>query len=86
MEYLSRDGSKSYHLFKGVDTACKMWSSGGMNTGRKGWKLYSKPIAYKQLCTMCENNRAANGKLENLADNLHGRAGVQAPSKQGDAA
>jgi hypothetical protein len=30
--------------------------------------------------------REKNGKFENLADNIHGRAGVQAPSEQGNAA
>ena len=32
------------------------------------------------------NLRKKRGKLENLADNVHGRAGVQAPSEQGNAA
>ena len=32
------------------------------------------------------NKRKKNGKFENLADNLHSRAGVQAPSEQGNAA
>jgi hypothetical protein len=32
------------------------------------------------------NKRKMNGKLKNLANNIHGRAGVQAPPEQGNAA
>lgn len=56
MDYLSRDGSRSYHLFFNENTACKMWKAGGMNRQRRGWKLYENPVQQKQLCTMCENN------------------------------
>lgn len=56
MEYLSRDGSKSYHLYVNENTMCKMWKAGGMNTKRKIWRFYSKTPEGKQLCTMCNNN------------------------------
>lgn len=61
MEYLSRDGSKSYHLFSGTNTACRMWAAGGMNTKRKGWRIYGQPVEGKQLCTMCNNNWRKSG-------------------------
>ena len=57
MDYLSRDGSKSFHLFISGNTACKMWKSGGINTQRKSWKLYSSIPKDKQICTMCNNKK-----------------------------
>lgn len=53
-EYLTRKGSKSYHIWDGSNTACKMWLAGGMNRRKKTWEVVTD-IGTKQICTMCAN-------------------------------
>lgn len=55
MEYLIRDqGTKnSAHFWIGTDTACKMWTTGGMNQRRK-WSVHSDPGTHP-ICQMCLN-------------------------------
>jgi len=60
MEYLTRDGSKVYHLMRGNNTYCKGWQRGGMNQTKKTWHVVNdRPD--KQLCTMCNNVRNKGG-------------------------
>ena len=54
MKYLTRDGSKSYHLMNGGNTYCKMWQAGGMNKRKTTWR-FSDDKPEKHLCTMCQN-------------------------------
>lgn len=54
MEYLTRDGSKVYHLMDENNSYCKGWQRGGMNQNKRTWHVVTdKPE--KQLCTMCGN-------------------------------
>jgi hypothetical protein len=57
MEYLTRAGSKTYHLFLNLDTVCKLWSTGGINQNKKNWQIFKEKPLYKNICTMCSNNK-----------------------------
>ena len=41
------------HIWTGEDTACKMWSTGGM---RKGKKELHTVLDDRRVCVMCQNN------------------------------
>lgn len=58
-EYLTRKGSKSYHIWDGSNTACKMWLAGGMNRRKKTWEVVTN-IGTKEICTMCANVIGSN--------------------------
>jgi hypothetical protein len=51
--FLIRDkGTKnSAHYWDGNDTACRMWSTGGMNKDRK-WSVHADPGSHP-ICSMC---------------------------------
>jgi len=56
MKYLIRaKGEKvAAHLWRDGDTACRMWSTGGMNHQRD-YRVLDSPGAHK-ICTMCQKN------------------------------
>lgn len=58
MQYLTTKGSKCYHLFENGDTACKLWSTGGIRRKKKAQTYFQKPAGGKTLCTMCRTNHA----------------------------
>lgn len=41
-----------YHHFDGRDTACTLWSTGGIKQDRPGWRVVDIPPA-RELCHMC---------------------------------
>jgi hypothetical protein len=53
--YLHRPPSSksAYHLFNGIDTACRMWATGGL---RKEKYVVSETKPNKRLCHMCAVN------------------------------
>lgn len=53
--FLIRSNKKtgSAHFWNGHDTACKMWSTGGMNQRRK-WSVLAD-AGSRPICTMCAN-------------------------------
>lgn len=52
--YLTRDGSKVYHLWDGNNTYCTGWNKGGMNKKKNTWRFVNeKPN--KNVCLMCSN-------------------------------
>ena len=54
MQYLMRKNSeKAAHIWNGADTACKMWSTGGMNRGGN-WILVEDP-GHRKVCAMCKS-------------------------------
>lgn len=55
MKYLVRNTSASSiaHIWNGYDTACKMFSSGGLNKSRFDIKETDEG---RGICTMCKNN------------------------------
>ncbi len=63
MQYLIRDKgkNKAYHIWTGDDTACRMWSTGGMQK-KKGYTLHDETMGLR-LCCMCENNALAKGLI-----------------------
>lgn len=42
-----------YHLWDGRDTACRLWSTGGINQARAGWHTVDVPPA-RALCHTCQ--------------------------------
>lgn len=59
--FLLRKGKKKQkaHLWNGVDTFCRMWSTGGLNA-KKGDFILSSSTYGKGICSLCQN-RAPNG-------------------------
>lgn len=53
--YNAASGRKLAHLWTGADTACHMWSSGGINRARGEWRVFDDP-AGKRICNQCRNN------------------------------
>lgn len=47
-----------YHHWDGRDTACRMWSTGGINQARAGWIVVDVPPA-RALCHMCKEAASA---------------------------
>jgi hypothetical protein len=47
-----------YHHWTGDDTACRLWSTGGINQARAGWEVVGKPPA-RALCHMCKEAASA---------------------------
>lgn len=41
------------HIWYGDDTACKMWSTGGLNQ-KKRYSYYTSPPS--EICSMCKTN------------------------------
>lgn len=76
MKYLIRDKGKikAYHIWTGDDTACRMWSTGGMQK-KKGYTLHDETMGLR-LCCMCENNERSKG----LALNKKGTHSQRLPS------
>lgn len=42
-----------YHHWDGHDTACTLWSTGGINQARAGWLVVDAPPR-RELCHMCK--------------------------------
>lgn len=42
------------HLWNGIDTFCRMWSTGGLNT-KKGDFILSSTACGKEVCSLCKN-------------------------------
>ena len=60
--YLYRDmGKVAAHIWDGKDTACRMWTTGGMRQ-EKGYTVSDEP-GERRICLMCKNNTEA--RLEN---------------------
>jgi hypothetical protein len=57
MQYLIRtNGQKvSAHYWVGSDTACRMWSTGGIGRGRNKFALHDEPGNHP-ICSMCLTN------------------------------
>jgi hypothetical protein len=53
--FLIRDSgkSKAAHIWTGSDTACRMWSTGGLKK-RRGYSIWSHPDGHS-ICHMCSN-------------------------------
>ena len=49
-----RKPKNRYHAWNGADTACRMWSTGGIKQNRKGWVWSAAPPEGRELCLMCE--------------------------------
>lgn len=47
-----------YHYWSGQDTACRLWSTGGIKQDRAGWTVTDKPPA-RELCHMCKEGQSA---------------------------
>ena len=47
-----------YHYWDGRDTACRLWSTGGINQARAGWEVVPTPPA-RPLCHMCKESASA---------------------------
>ena len=57
--YLARKKKPvTYHLFDGSDTACRMWSTGGMN--HRKYELVES-VESLFLCTLCETHTRKDG-------------------------
>lgn len=41
-----------YHIWTGVDTKCRMWSTGGIKKTRPGWQWVGE-IPARDFCQMC---------------------------------
>lgn len=54
--FLLRRGEKKQkaHLWNGLDTFCRMWSTGGLNT-KKGDFVLSSSTCGKEICSLCQN-------------------------------
>jgi len=56
--WLIRIGAKGKHrahIWLGYDTACRMWSTGGLN---KRWFAVKAERNGRKVCTMCQHNEA----------------------------
>jgi hypothetical protein len=53
--YAVRDGSRIAHIFHGGDTACHLWTTGGI-TRKNSYKFVDKKPKSKRLCQMCAVN------------------------------
>ena len=62
MEYLIKESGtiKSAHYWNGIDTACRMWSTGGLNQNKK-WSVFPDAQGHP-VCTMCLNNSIKSDK------------------------
>ena len=58
-----RTKAKTYHLWTGKDTVCKMFLTGGLNKNK--YNTVSS-VDGLHLCTMCKNNqlKASNGEVK----------------------
>lgn len=56
MQYLmnERKAKAAAHVWLGADTACRMWSTGGMDTSKPAWITAASPMG-RRVCTMCES-------------------------------
>lgn len=54
MTYLlnERKPKSMAHLWLGADTACRLWSTGGIKQSRPGWITSPTPVG-RSLCQMC---------------------------------
>lgn len=53
------DGRKpkgAYHRWTGQDTACRMWSTGGLKQSKPSWVFVSVAPPVRSLCHMCRVN------------------------------
>lgn len=60
MTYLfnERKPKSMAHLWLGQDTACRLWSTGGIKQSRPGWITSPTPMG-RSLCQMCLINAGA---------------------------
>ena len=42
-----------YHRWTGRDTACRMWTSGGLKQSKPSWLFVSAPPVAREMCHMC---------------------------------
>lgn len=56
--YRSKETSAA-HVWDGKDTACRMWSTGGMNRQRKYEK--SETTGGRKVCAMCKQVMETRG-------------------------
>lgn len=58
MSYLfnAQKTKSSYHLWDGEDTACRMYSTGGIRPTKPKWLVVFEPPKGKELCQMCKVN------------------------------
>lgn len=59
MYLIRKKKPKTYHLWTGVDTECKMYSTGGM---KKSKYIVVESHAGFSLCTMCRNVSVKKGE------------------------
>lgn len=54
MTYLlnERKPKSMAHLWDGRDTACRLWSTGGIKQSRPGWITTTTPMG-RSMCQMC---------------------------------
>lgn len=70
MEYLFRPRSEkgAAHIWTGNDTACRMWSTGGIkNKNDRRWARVELALVPPTLCTMCRAVSEREPSLKMLA-------------------
>lgn len=58
MTYLTRlKRGRKYvsHIWIGDDTACHMWSTGGLKPGLENWSMTDVPL--RRVCQMCQTHQ-----------------------------
>jgi hypothetical protein len=60
MEYLfnTKKAKSRFHLWINGDTACRMYSTGGLQPTQETWLITETPPSNKQVCQMCQGNHA----------------------------
>lgn len=60
MSYLfnSEKPKSSYHIWDGKDTACRMYSTGGIKPTKPKWQVSLTAPHDKELCQMCKVNNS----------------------------
>ncbi len=83
MKYLTNIKKRTgkVHYWLGADTTCGMWSTGGMNQGRKGWAVVDEKFG-REICHMC---RVVAGELKSASPEEGQDPSRQAPDPTGQA-
>lgn len=67
--FLCREkGTKTVHHWNGIDTACRMWSTGGLKKSKK-W-LILKTSENRPICHMCQIVMKKNEKMKSPIEML----------------
>ena len=53
--YNGESARKLAHIWTGSDTACHMWSSGGIARNKGQWQVFATADG-KRICNQCQNN------------------------------